>query len=145
MFDCGHSINKNRWIPIGKVVDVLFVVFTERKKTIRFISARLTTNTEKKLYFTVDTKKICHMAFQLLKFSIENNMKYTAFCMEEVYGNYLAAFYEITEKYKDRKEIEQAEPADKIIKEHNRILEKRKQCYRIRDLQPSRMHSSEGI
>lgn len=65
--------------------------------------------------------------------------------MEEIYGNYLAAFYEITEKYKDRKEIEQAEPADKIIKEHNRILEERKQCYRIRDLQPSRMHSSEGI
>lgn len=34
-----------------KVGDVLFVVFTERKETIRLISARLATNTERELYY----------------------------------------------------------------------------------------------
>ena len=34
-----------------KVGDVLFVVFTERKETIRLISARLATNAEKELYY----------------------------------------------------------------------------------------------
>ena len=37
------------------------------------------------LYFAVETKKICHMAFQLLGFSDENNSNYIEFCMEEVY------------------------------------------------------------
>lgn len=91
------------------------------------------------LYFAVDTKKICHMAFQLLEFSVENN-KYIDFCMEEVYGNYPETFYEIAEKYKDMKEIKQAELADKIIEKHSRILEERERCYKIRDLQPSRTH-----
>ena len=34
-----------------KVGDVLFVVFTERKETIRLISARLATNAERELYY----------------------------------------------------------------------------------------------
>lgn len=92
------------------------------------------------LYFAVDRKKICHMAFQLLGFSVENNNKYIAFCMEEVYGNYPATFYEIAEKYKDVKEISQAELADRVIKEHSRILKEREPCYKIKDLRPSRAH-----
>lgn len=56
------------------------------------------------LYFAVKTKKICHMAFQLLGFSDENNSKYIEFCIEEVYGNYPATFFEVAENYKDAKE-----------------------------------------
>ena len=44
MFDFEHSIDEDRYIAIGKVGEVLFVVFTERKDTIRLISARLATN-----------------------------------------------------------------------------------------------------
>ncbi len=51
MFDFEHSVNEDRYIAIGKVGDVLFVVFTERKETIRLISARLATNAEKELYY----------------------------------------------------------------------------------------------
>lgn len=51
MFDFEHSVDEDRYIAIGKVGDVLFVVFTERKETIRLISARLTTNAEKELYY----------------------------------------------------------------------------------------------
>lgn len=43
--------DEDGYIAIGKVGDVLFVVFTERKETIRLISARLTTNAEKELYY----------------------------------------------------------------------------------------------
>ncbi|MEH2953511.1 BrnT family toxin [Candidatus Merdisoma sp. JLR.KK011] len=51
MFDFEHSVDEDRYIAIGKVGDVLFVVFTERKETIRLISARLATNAEKELYY----------------------------------------------------------------------------------------------
>ena len=49
MFDFEHSIDEDRYIAIGKVGEVLFVVFTERKDTIRLISARLAT--ERELYY----------------------------------------------------------------------------------------------
>ena len=51
MFDFEHSIDEDRYIAIGKVGDVLFVVFTEKKDAIRLISARLATNTERSLYY----------------------------------------------------------------------------------------------
>lgn len=51
MFDFEHSVDEDRYIAIGKVGDVLFVVFTERKETIRLISARLATSAEKELYY----------------------------------------------------------------------------------------------
>ncbi len=54
MFDFEHSVNEDRYIAIGKVGDVLFVVFTERKDTIRLISARLATNAERGLYYDQD-------------------------------------------------------------------------------------------
>lgn len=54
MFDFEHSLNEDRYIAIGRVGDVLFVVFTERKDTIRLISARLATNAERELYYDQD-------------------------------------------------------------------------------------------
>ena len=51
MFEFEHSVDEDRYIAIGKVGDVLFVVFTERKETIRLISARLATSAEKELYY----------------------------------------------------------------------------------------------
>ncbi len=54
MFDFEHSVEEDRYIAIGKVGDLLFVVFTERKDTIRLISARLATNVERGLYYDQD-------------------------------------------------------------------------------------------
>ena len=54
MFDFEHSADEDRYIAIGKVSDVLFVVFTERKDAIRLISARLATNAERGLYYDQD-------------------------------------------------------------------------------------------
>jgi len=51
MFDFEHSVDEDRYIAIGKVGDVLFVVFTERKEVIRLISARLATEAERGLYY----------------------------------------------------------------------------------------------
>lgn len=51
MFDFEHSTDEDRYIAIGKVGDVLFVVFTEKKDAIRLISARLATNAERSLYY----------------------------------------------------------------------------------------------
>lgn len=54
MFDFEHSVDEDKYIAIGKVGDVLFVAFTERKDAIRLISARLATNSERRLYYDQD-------------------------------------------------------------------------------------------
>ena len=54
MYDFEHSISEDRYIAIGLVGDVLFVVFTERKEKIRLISARLATEAERRLYYDQD-------------------------------------------------------------------------------------------
>lgn len=54
MYDFEHSIEEDRYIALGKVGDILFVVFTERKKAIRLISARLATVSERRLYYDQD-------------------------------------------------------------------------------------------
>lgn len=51
MYDFEHSENEDRYIAIGKVGDILFVVFTERKERVRIISARLATEKERRLYY----------------------------------------------------------------------------------------------
>ncbi len=50
-YDAAHSIEEDRYNVIGLVHDVLFVVYTERKETIRIISARIATPSERRLYF----------------------------------------------------------------------------------------------
>ena len=55
MFDFEHStINEERYIAIGRVGRILFVVFTERKEDILLISARLATEEERRLYYDQD-------------------------------------------------------------------------------------------
>ncbi len=51
MYDFEHSLDEDRYIAIGMVGDILFVVFTEKKDAIRLISARLATNTEREIYY----------------------------------------------------------------------------------------------
>lgn len=51
MYDFEHSIDEDRYIAIGRVGDLLFVVFTERGETVRLISARLATEIERRLYY----------------------------------------------------------------------------------------------
>jgi len=49
--DLYHSEKEERWLAIGCVSRVLFVVFTERSENIiRIISARTATKAERKLY-----------------------------------------------------------------------------------------------
>lgn len=54
MYDFEHSIDEERYIAIGKVGDLLFVVFTERGENIRLISARPATERERRLYYDQD-------------------------------------------------------------------------------------------
>ena len=51
VYDIDHSLEEDRYIAIGLVEDVLFVVFTERKEIIRLISARLATEEERRYYY----------------------------------------------------------------------------------------------
>ena len=54
MYDFEHDSDEDRYIAIGKVKEVLFVVFTERKERIRLISARIANAAERRLYHDRD-------------------------------------------------------------------------------------------
>lgn len=54
MYDFEHSIDEDRYIAIGKVGDIIVVVFTERGDNIRMISARVATEKERGLYYDQD-------------------------------------------------------------------------------------------
>ncbi len=54
MYDFEHSVDEDRFIAIGKVGEILFVVFTERKESVRLISARLATEAERRVYYDQD-------------------------------------------------------------------------------------------
>lgn len=41
MYDFEHSVDKDKYIVMGKIGDILFVVFTERKETIRLFQLDL--------------------------------------------------------------------------------------------------------
>ena len=49
--DDAHSVYEDRYIAIGRVNNILFVVYTERCDYIRIISARLATARERKFYY----------------------------------------------------------------------------------------------
>lgn len=52
IYDALHSkINEDRYITIGKVRKILYVVYTEREDKIRIISARLAEKKEKEIYY----------------------------------------------------------------------------------------------
>jgi uncharacterized DUF497 family protein len=52
MYDFEHSdLEEDRYIAIGMVGNILFVVFTERGDAIRIISARPATESERRLYY----------------------------------------------------------------------------------------------
>ncbi len=49
--DYNHSQEEDRWQVIGKVHEVLFVVYTERGDVTRLISAREADDLEKEIYY----------------------------------------------------------------------------------------------
>ena len=50
-FDFEHSWEEDRWKIIGKVDDVLFVIYTERGDATRLISARKANAKERRRYY----------------------------------------------------------------------------------------------
>ena len=50
-FDAEHSDDEDRYITIGKVNSILFVIYTERGEITRLISARRATAQERKDYY----------------------------------------------------------------------------------------------
>ena len=50
-FDSEHSADEDRYITIGKVNKIIFVIYTERGEITRLISARLATKQERRDYY----------------------------------------------------------------------------------------------
>ena len=51
MYDFEHNEFEDRYIVIGRVGEILFVVYTERGDKIRLISARLADREEEAIYY----------------------------------------------------------------------------------------------
>ena len=51
MYDAAHSVYEDRYNTIGRVDEVLFVVYTERRALTRIISARIATPRERRMYY----------------------------------------------------------------------------------------------
>jgi len=50
-YDKLHSIDEDRFIVLGCVQGILYVVYTMREEFVRLISARMATPTERKIYY----------------------------------------------------------------------------------------------
>ena len=50
-YDKLHSIDEDRYIVLGCVHGILYVVYTMRGEAARIISARMATETERRLYY----------------------------------------------------------------------------------------------
>jgi len=50
-YDKLHSIDEDRYVVLGCVQGVLYVVYTMRDDAARLISARMATSTERKIYY----------------------------------------------------------------------------------------------
>ena len=50
-FDEAHSAEEDRYITLGMVNEILFVVYTEREDKVRLISARLADKDERRKYY----------------------------------------------------------------------------------------------
>ncbi|MDE7273946.1 MAG: BrnT family toxin [Lachnospiraceae bacterium] len=50
-FDRLHSVEEDRYVVLGRVNDILFVVYTEREDASRLISARVATAAERRIYY----------------------------------------------------------------------------------------------
>ena len=51
LFDETHSADEERYITLGMVEDILFVVYTLRGERYRLISARVATTRERQIYY----------------------------------------------------------------------------------------------
>ena len=49
--DTAHSDDEDRYITIGRVREILFVVYTEREDALRLITARKANKQERSLYY----------------------------------------------------------------------------------------------
>lgn len=50
-YDTKHSVDEDRFVVLGLVGKVLYVVYTEREDASRLISARTATPTERRVYY----------------------------------------------------------------------------------------------
>ena len=50
-YDQAHSENEDRYVVIGCVQGILYVVYTMREDAVRLISARMATSIERRIYY----------------------------------------------------------------------------------------------
>ncbi len=50
-YDKLHSIEEDRYVVIGCVQEIIYVVYTMRKEAVRLISARMATSKERMIYY----------------------------------------------------------------------------------------------
>lgn len=92
------------------------------------------------LYYTIDSKFICHTAFQLLGLSKDECTQYLQFCMKEVHANYPVTLYNVSLEYTNKGNEMQNQLAELVKKEYEQLLDEQANVRGVKDLQPSYEH-----
>ena len=92
------------------------------------------------LYDSIDSIKICYVAFDLLVCVHENCSKYFNFCIDEIYANYPKTFYKIASEYKETQNDNQSILAKMVIKKYEELIKSQEIVSQIKDIYPSYEH-----
>ncbi|MBE6950016.1 MAG: hypothetical protein E7451_01600 [Ruminococcaceae bacterium] len=127
-----HKAGKITKIQIGKTQDGHNVFSITETQIIRLMKIIL--------YFGVDSKEICHTAYQLLGLCNGKSDQYLHFCMNEVYYNYPSTMHSLSEQYLNSTLPTQIKLAELVSSAHQQMIDDFNDSYAIKDLLPSREH-----
>ena len=88
------------------------------------------------LYFTIEAKKICCLAFAMLV-NMKTTEKYYEVCQREVYKNYPGTMINMANKFKTRDNLNQKKIAETLIECNNLHLQAIESVYADKDFRPS--------
>lgn len=125
------------FVKIGNFQSYLSKPETER---IFLSDAQLVSLMKGLLYYTIESKFICHTTLQLLALSKDECTQYFQFCMEEVYANYPATLYKISSEYLTTDNEKQNRLAELVRREYEQLLAEQEKVRAVKDLHPSHEH-----
>lgn len=92
------------------------------------------------LYFTIEAKKICLLAFTML-INMKTTEKYYEVCQMEVYKNYPGTMINMANKFRTRDNLKQKKIAETLIECNNIHLQAIESVYADKDFRPSLEHA----
>lgn len=118
----------------------LGIKYDKEKNNLNYSNNQLIKILKAVLYFSIDSSKICNIAFQLLNFIDESPDKYIKFCMDDLYKNYPGTMLKVSKQFITSDVDSQVQLAEFVSKAHEKTVQEHDLCLKIKDLRPSEEH-----